>query len=267
MTRGHGAPSQAPGTTRHAVPALARAETRLLLRHPLNLIGSALLGLILLTQSWRWPQDSFRVVTAQMVLEWAVPVFFAANLLGTAVRRAGTDELLSTAPVERAHRTAAACLAALGPFALACLFQAVLLGLCVLFRVDLGRTPTVWELGAGPLCVLGAGLLGTATARWAPRRGAAFAVMVMLIGFNYVVYQTPERFLGFFVEFVLWTGPMWTFVEAPGSAFWHAVYLLALSLGAGALAMLRDSARRGLWLGIGAALALTAVVSGVWQLP
>ncbi|MEV4750733.1 hypothetical protein AB0K21_30605 [Streptosporangium sp. NPDC049248] len=256
-----------PATARHAVPALAYAELRLLLRHPLTLLGPALVTAVLFSHTWEWPQDSFRVITAQMVMEWGVPAFFAANLIGTAARRAGTDELLSTTPVDRAHRTAAACLAALGPFVLAGLFQAVLLGLCLMFQVDLGRTPTVWEMAAGPLCVLGATLLGTATARWAPYRGVPFAVMFVLVGFNYVVYQSSERFLGFLVEFVLWTSPMWTFQEASGSAFWHAVYLLALSLGAGALAMLRDSARRGLWLGAGAALVLAAVLSGVWQLP
>ncbi|WP_433376268.1 hypothetical protein [Streptosporangium sp. CA-115845] len=256
-----------PVTTLHAVPALARAEARLLLRHPLNLLGLALLTLVLLTQPWQWPQDSFRVITAQMVMEWGVLIFFAANLIGTAARRAGTRELLSTAPLDRTHRTAAACLAALVPFVLACLFQAVLLGLCLAFRVDLGHTPTVWEMAAGPLCVLGAALLGTATARWAPWPGVPFAVMVVLVAFNYVVYSTSERFLGFFVEFVLWTSPMSTFEKAPGSAFWHVLYLLALSLGAGALAMLRDSTRRGPWLGVCAALVLAAVFSGVWQLP
>ncbi|WP_037971107.1 hypothetical protein [Streptosporangium amethystogenes] len=256
-----------PATTRHAVPALVRAEARLLLRHPLNLLGFALMTALFLSHTWEWPQDSFRMITAQMVMEWGVLIFFAANLVGTAARRAGTQELLSTAPLDRAHRTAAACLAALVPFVLACLFQAVLLGLCLAFGVDLGDTPTVWEMAAGPLCVLGAALLGTATARWAPWPGVPFAVMLVLVGFNYAVYSTSARFLGFFVEFVLWTSPMWTFEKAPGSAFWHAVYLLALSLGAAALAMLRDSARRGFWLGIGATLVLTAVLSAVWQLP
>ncbi|MER6826468.1 hypothetical protein ABT352_10815 [Streptosporangium sp. NPDC000563] len=256
-----------PATTRHAVPALAYAELRRLLRHPLTLLGPALMTAGLLGHTWEWPQDSFRMITAQMVMIWGVPAFFAANLTGTAAHRAGTDELLSTAPVDRAHRTAAACLAALGPFVLACLFQAVLLRLCQMFQVDLGHAPTVWEMAAAPLCVLGATLLGTATARWAPRQGVPFAVMSVLVGFNYIVYQGSERFLGFLVEFVLWTSPMWTFQKAEGSALWHAVYLLALSLGAAALAMLRDSARRGFWLGIGATLLLTAALSGIWQLP
>ncbi|MEU3163081.1 hypothetical protein [Streptosporangium sp. NPDC006930] len=256
-----------PATTRHAVPTLAYAELRRLLRHPLTLLGPALMTAVLLGHTWEWPQDSFRVITAQMVMVWGVPAFFAANLIGTAAHRAGTDELLSTAPVDRANRTAAACLVALGPFVLACLFQAVLLRLCLTFQVDLGRTPTVWEMAAGPLCVLGATLLGTATAHWAPHRGVPFAVMFVLVGFNYIVYQGSERFLGFLVEFVLWTSPVWTFQEAEGSALWHAVYLLALSLGAAALAMLRDSVRRGFWLGIGATLLLTAVLSGIWQLP
>jgi|GEM_PF-3101459 len=260
-------PGQSPATTRHAVPALAYAELRRLFRHPLTLLGPAVMTTGLLNHTWQWPQDSFRMITAQMVLMWGVPAFFAANLTGTAARRAGTDELLSVAPVDRAHRTAAACLTALGPFVLACPFQAVLLSLCLMFQVDLGRTPTGWEMAAAPLCVLGATLLGTATARWAPYPGVPLAVMFVLVGFNYIVYQSPERFLGFLVEFVLWTSPMWTFREAEGSAPWHVVYPLALSLGAAALAMLRDSARREFWLGIGATMLLTAVLSGIWQLP
>ncbi|MFC4059578.1 hypothetical protein ACFOWE_14840 [Planomonospora corallina] len=108
--------------------APALAEARLSLFHPLALAGFLVTVAGLPDEPWEGPRVAFRALTLYPVLPWAVSVFFAANLRATAPRRAGVEELLSTAPAGRARRTA--------------------------------------------LCGLGAALLGTATARWTPWRGA-----------------------------------------------------------------------------------------------
>jgi hypothetical protein len=260
MTRDHGV----------IVPALALAEVRRLMRHPLTILGLAAY-LLTFTQEWG-PRPAFSALTNAFVLPWGVPVFFAASFVASASRRAGTDELLAASPATRAQRTAASCLAGLGPFLLACVIQAIVAGVYTAADVELERFPTVFEIGAGPLCVLGAALLGVAVARWLPWPGSSALVMLTLIVFNWTVepFYDDLAQLGFYRDFARW-GPHPPYVEPAGfnagSPDWHAVYLLALSLGAGALAMTRDSARRGLWLGIGAMLVLTVVVSGVWQMP
>ncbi|GAA0963991.1 hypothetical protein GCM10009555_000120 [Acrocarpospora macrocephala] len=257
-----------------SVPALAVAKARRLLRHPLVLAGFALfvLASVVELRDYWGPRPAFSLLTNGMALWPGVPVFFAAELVASASRRAGGDELLGALPASRTQRTAASCLAALGPFLVAC---AVQMALCVGYAVQgvsLERFPTVFELALGPLCVLGAGLLGVASARWLPWAGASVLVMVALVFFNVVVNgneATGGHLFGFYAELAVW-GP-WPYRAAmgfnPGHTGWHAVYLLALCLGAGALAMLRDSPRRRFWLGAGALTVIAVAVAGLGQLP
>lgn len=252
------------------VTALAPAEARRLLLHPLTLVGLAAYTFNLFGAGWA-PRPAFSALTSMLVLPFGVPVFFAAALVASSSRRAGADEMLAAAPVTRAQRTAAACLAALGPFLLAGTIQAVLAAVYLAADVELERFPTLFEMSAGPLCLLGAGLLGVAVARWLPWPGASALVMIALIAANQVIepFHESVSMLGLYVEFARWGVPPYNdpvgFI--PGSPAWHALYLLALSLGAGALAMLRDSPRRRLWVGTGAALVVIAAAGGIWQLP
>ncbi|WP_214106291.1 hypothetical protein [Acrocarpospora catenulata] len=255
-----------------ALPVLALTEARRLLRHPLTLLGFALFALSVVTEvgDYWGPRPAFSLITNGMVLWLGVLVFFAAELVASASRRAGGDELLGVLPTSRTRRTAASCLAALGPFLVACLVQAMLCAGYAVWEVPLERPPTIFELASGPLCVLGAGVLGVASARWLPWRGSSMLVMVALILYNNIGDEaTGRHLLGFYAELPIWG--QWPYRAAkgfhPGNTDWHAVYLLALCLGAGALAMLRDSPRRWFWLGAGALTLVLAVVAGWAQLP
>lgn len=251
--------------------ALALAEARLLVRHPLMLAGLALALLAAFDDVHTGMRPAFSAITATQAMFFGMPAFFAANLAASRARRAGTEELLAPVPLSRAARTAASCLAALGPFAVACLAQAAALAVYLATGVRLPRLPTVWELGAGPLCVLGACLLGLAVARWVALPGVPLLVMIGLVSFSIVVNDLFDsgHLLGFNPEVVYWGPPPYLdFVGfVPGSLAWHDAYLLALGLGAAALAMLRDSSVRALWLGVGAATVVAAAVSGALAMP
>ena len=250
---------------------LALADSWSMLRHPLMLVALVLTELATFSQSYDGPRPAFSAITATQGICFGVLAFFAAHLVAGAGGRAGAEELLAPVPIGRATRTGALCLAAIGPFAVACLLQAEALGVFVATGVELPRLPTVWELGAGPLCVLGACLLGVAVARWTALPGMPLMVMIGLVSFGLLVNDRLDsvHLLGFNPEVVLWGPEPYLKVEGfiPGSMPWHAAYLLSLSLGAAALAILHDSPHRRLWLGIGTALLLAAVTSGYLSLP
>ncbi|WP_433214607.1 hypothetical protein [Microtetraspora malaysiensis] len=258
--------------------AMAINEMWRLLRHPLHLLGAALWSLAIAKNAWDGPRPAFSDLTEPMTMFWGVPVFFAANLVASAARRAGAEEMLGVLPRGRAERTGALCLAAFGPFLVGVGAQALLSFLYVATENQLERFPTVAELACGPLNLLGACLLGIAMARWTPWPGAPVLTMVALVSCNLIVNTTgtgygdgvgPFYLLGFYADFAVW-GPAPSLAAAgfnPGSTGWHAVYLFGLCLGAGALAILADSSRRLLWSAVGVVSVLVVVLAGIWQLP
>lgn len=249
------------------IPPLALNEALRLLRHPLTLLGLLLWTLRVATDGWAGPRPAFTTLTAEMIIFWGVPIFFAANLVAGAALRA--EETLSVTACDRERRTAALCLAALGPFALTCTAQGLLVGLYRITGNELERFPSLAELSMGPLNVLGACLLGVAVARWLPWPGTPMLVMLALTASCYLVYDGDAFMLSLYLDLAIWGPPPYLDAAGfiPGHAGWHALYLLSLCLGAGALAMLRDSSRRGLWLGSGAVIVLCAVITGIGQFP
>ncbi|MEV0972884.1 hypothetical protein [Microtetraspora glauca] len=268
-------PHAVRGTSRpSALHVLATNEARRLLCHPLNLLGVAMWCIAVGTDAWAGPRPAFTALTAPMTLFWGVPVFFAANLVTSSARRAGTEELLEGLPRWREDRTGALCLAALAPFFMGVAAQALLSCLYLVTGNQLERFPTIAELACGPLNLLGGCLLGIAVARWTPWPGAPLLIMIILVRVNQYVNTAgagdgqetgPFYLLGFYADFALW-GPH-PYLAAigfnPGSVGWHAVYLLGLCLGAGALAMLADSSRRRLWLAVGALAVVVVAFAGI----
>lgn len=248
---------------------LAWTEAKLLLRHPLHLLGVALYVFTFFADLGGGLREAYSWITNTIALVWGVPTFFAAHLVATAHRRAGGDELLAALPEQRQRRTAASLLAAVAPFGVACVAQAMAAAYYALAPVNVERFPLAAELVAGPLCVLGAGLLGVMVARWAPWPGAPLLAMVALFAFN-LRLRGDAIWYGFYIEFARW-GPVpdsplgWGFID--GSANWHAAYLLALCLLAASAALAREPRRRVTWLGISLLLGASVVATGLAQLP
>ncbi|WP_344087192.1 hypothetical protein [Luedemannella helvata] len=257
------------GRTMPVLWPLALAEANLLLRHPLHLLGAALYVFTFFADLGGSQREAYSWITNTVAIVWGVPTFFAAHLVATAHRRAGGDELLAALPDERQRRTAASLLAAVAPFLVACVAQAMAAAYYALAPVEVERFPLPAELLAGPLCVLGAGLLGVMVSRWAPWPGAPLLAMVVLFAFN-LRLRGDAMWLGFYVEFARW-GPEpdspggWGFID--GSANWHAAYLLALCLLAGAGALAREPRWRGRWVGVGLLCGVAVVATGWAQLP
>lgn len=247
--------------------ALGSAEAWRMVRHPVALVGLGLWALVTVVVGGDGPSTAFDVPTTAATFNYGVFVYFAANLVTTRDRRADGEEVLAPAPADRVTRTAATCLAALGPALVAAVVVALSVGgyeLLDRFEVR----PTFWHLAQGPLTVLGGALLGIVVGRWAPYPGAAFLVMVAMVAGNVVTansetWQPIGTFMAWarYTEDGSWGGVM------PGSPVWHAVYLAALCAMAAVGAMLRDVPRRPPWLIVGGVLTVSAVLSGLAAVP
>ena len=128
--------------------------------------------------------------------------------------------------------------------------------------------PGPWQLAAGPLMLLGGGLLGLLAARsvsvWV---AAPVAVVVGIAGV--VLFSRDAagtRMLSFAVEWIRYSGDGRVVVE-PGSFAWHNAYLLGLcALGLIAALVREPGRRRGLLAAGFVALAGTAL-AGALALP
>lgn len=235
-----------------------------IVRHPVALIGFALMVVVTALEHDVSERATFELLTTGPTYFYGVLTFFAAHLVASRDRRAHTGELLRATPSEPTTRVAGLCLAALGPAAACTAFVAT--GDWLLrARGGYGylAEPTVWHLAGGPLTVLGAALLGVMVARLTSVPGAPLLVMVAMIALHVwlgnadmIRYQP----LGTYVGWAAWgNGSDWAGL-IPGSAFWHDVYLLGLCSMAACGAFLREARRTWLVLGVGASLtALTAV--------
>ena len=203
------------------------------------------------------------------IFYFGIFAFFAANLVASRERRAHSDELLAPVPTSDQRRTVAMLAATVAPAAVI----AVLVTGAHVLQLAAHRyqvAPGVWHIGQAPVCVLGAGLLGVAVARWLPVRGASFVVMVALIVWNvWASNQTTDYHpLGLYVDWPVWgLGSGWAGLY-PGSPAWHVAYLLALCGLAAVAAMIPGAGRhRRVYVGIGLVLAVLVGVCGTAQLP
>lgn len=264
----------APARERGAavVLPLAAAEARRLLLHPVMLAGFAvfLVNAVWTTLTDPLPRTAFSTVVDLPSFVPGIFAILAATLVASRDVRAGSVEMLSSAPARPTQRVAALCLAGLVP---AALMQVAVLGFWV-WHLALGRyveEPGAAHLLQGPVTVAGACLLGTMLAVWAPARATGVIALVVMVALN-VWLGGRTNGMDLFGPMVHW--PAWGGMHArdwvgfiPGSPAWHVVYLVGLSAAAGAAALGRVSERRAPAVAATLAALAVAVVGGIGQLP
>jgi hypothetical protein len=261
--------SRAPRRPALPVPVVlgVREGPRIVL-HPLFLTGTALYAVLVYTTAQdRGARGAFELVTDGPTFFSGVLAYFAAHAVASRDRRAHSGELLAAAPTAAAGRVAGLCIGALVPGAVCAVY------VLSLHAWNLGRdvyvvVPSPWHLAQAPLTLLGAALLGTMVARLTRVPGAALLVMVAMIVVCMWLDGRPR--LRTLSPFTVW--PVWTEEGAwaglhPGSAPWHAGYLLSLCAMAATGAFLREARNRSRVLYVGGAFTAAAVVTGLLQLP
>ena len=243
-----------------AVAALAVAEARRIVTHPVLVVG-AVLGTLLVGVNLfdDDPYARYAELTGGGAISLYVPplTFVAAGLCASRPRRARAGELLDATPASPFDRTLAQCLAALGPALVA--FGAILAAWALFTVVEppLPAAPPVWELLTMPLALLGAGTLGVMVSRWLPFRGAPLVVLVALV-FASVWVAERAPLLITLVDYLEWENDVVVGLASVPTAA-HGLYIIGLSAMAaiGALLVHRQHVRVLLALG---ALATTGTI-------
>jgi hypothetical protein len=163
------------------------------------------------------------------------------------------------------------CLATLAPFTVACLVLAVLDPI-VATRSGRSADPGAARLLGSALCVLGAGMLAVAVARWLRFTGAALAIMVAVVATSVRLDYPGHTLLQPLTDWALWSKGAGNSADpfvgvAPGSPGWHNVYLIGLVLLAASAALLSHRPARYPALAFAAVGATLTVVGGAAQFP
>lgn len=249
---------------------IALVEARRIVTNPLVLLGSTLYAAMIVVSSGSGPGSGYDGLVTGPTFFIGVFTYFAANLAASRPRRDDCLDQHASLPAAPVARTAGLCLAAFAPALLAVALSATTMAWYASGRTDLPVWPSIAELAAGPLTVLGGALLGTMVARWLPFPTAPVLVMVPVVALTLALNEgmngryalfSPYYTFSVYVPDGSWGG------HSPGSPGWHAGYLAALCGMAAAGALLRDARRWIVPLTAGAALTGVAVVAGLVQLP
>lgn len=247
-----------------AVLSLASVHAARLVKHPATYLGYAWLGLGIGLAVPESPYEQYSALTGMVAFVLGPIAFFTANLVAGSGRRSGADEWMPSLPLSTTRRVAALLLACAAPALVA---AGINLALLTLVDFDALVIDIAWQhLASVPLTVLGGAVLGVAVARLLPWPGTALAVMVGLVAFN-VGIQDDLAYLGFYVDFAVWTDSDAIPAIRPGSGSWHLVYLGALTALAACGAFLRGARRAWAPVAAGAAFGVLALVAGWAQLP
>ncbi|MBD0671950.1 hypothetical protein BU198_14865 [Streptomyces sp. CBMA156] len=246
-----GAAAVRPGAGRTAVFALARAEARRLLLHPAVPAAAALYAAFWVYDlatgdaAHRFPvlQDESWFIHLPMLLV-AAGVLLAANQGALRSHRNATEAMYEVLIVGRARRTCAHLLAVVPAALLALLLTAARIGYLA------GRPGAVgevrpWELAAGPLCVLLAGVIGVLLSVLAT--SAAVAPMAV-VGLGVLTFAgalntgSGWRWLGLLAFENENAAPLPPVLTGRPAA-WHVLWLVALAVLLSAAAVLRTGGR------------------------
>jgi hypothetical protein len=211
------------------------------------------------------------MLAAEGLLVLAAGVLVASSLAALRSRCHSTDEMIDGLPAPPVVRTLAHLMASLWPAGLACLIVAGYAG--YLYALGGIGTPSLSELGTGPVIVTLAGFAGVLVARLAPiPAGGPVAVVVLaaaqlasqqqfswsriLTSANRLPIVWPiSNYSAHVARFALWYGFGPMHLSSPGivvrTATSHLLYLVGLTGLVGALAVLRD------WRSSGPLLAVT----------
>lgn len=250
-------PAGRPADPLRSAIALARFESRKLLRHPAFLIGVVLTPWMLLAATsdtgGTWLHYDIAMILGLVPLAWLTMV--AANLGALRSRRHRTDDLLESLPTTPAARTVAHNLSALVTVPVSLAFLAVGTALLQASGDPTGVHRPV-ELGTGVLIVVGGGAVGVLLARWLPRPAVclpAIGVTMFLQGKLTDLGPGQGRWLSFAVD------PLSSFSNIElRPAGWHLGWLAAWI----ALVAVAGVARHGASRRLGAvALGVTVVAA------
>lgn len=199
-----------------------------------------------------------------------IPALLGLGVLVIVAATAGRDrgqELLAALPASSRSRVWGwSALLVVAAFAEYALLAAVRFG-----REDpayAALLPNAWELTAGPLMLLGGGLLGLLVARLVTAWVAA-PVAVVLAVFGVVFFSrdgASTPMLSFAVDWIQYREDGRVVVE-PGSFAWHNAYLLGLCALGLVAALLREPGRRRVLVAAGAVAVAGTVVAGALALP
>jgi hypothetical protein len=259
--------------------SLAGAEARRFARHPLFVIGAgfvAVASVAGLVQGQPAGEDPMGNI---VLIGFFIGVFgfVVAHRLTTSMRRTG--DVAETAPVALRRRTAALCLACLVPAAAGALAIAAMLFQGWLSPPEAvpPATQVAWFadesnldvlavlLALGPVACLGGPLLGVAVARWAPFRGSAVIVAVLLVMAPLFTNEAPDGWRAatpwaiLVDERVLHGKTIGTSIVDTVSPLWYLAFTLCLCGLAAVAALLRDPVGRRPLLWTGGALVVASV--------
>ena len=264
---------------RASIATLALIEVRRYARHPLFLVGLALMALAAFV-----PLSRDDIPGSPVDLAF-YPVFFigtfgviVAYRLAKSIDVAG--EVADAAPVHRADRTAALCLATLFPAAVGAVATVVMIAVglvtwsnTTLWDTGIDSVTLVAALLAGVVACAGGPLFGIVVARWTNFPGAGLVAVVALVAWTLsgtvgLAMAEPSRLSALLHLQTPWVG--WTSSDGPGMQQWLAegsvpgqlAYAITLCLLGATFAIVHDAQgeqRRRLWR-LFAVLAAVAVL-------
>lgn len=261
------------GSAMAATARLAIQETIRLTTHPLVLVGIAASLLWSSSYLTNAPDNPFNVydgLTQLPCLLLGPLTVIAANMVTSRDRRAGTTEVLLTAPISGRRRTCALLLAPAGPTVITVVLVVVQVAVFRGVNIEPSRWPTSAELAIQRVSVLGGGLLGIMLARWTSFPGTAMITLLALFAvYHAFSFLDPNTWLSYApYRDLRVAGPNATNISYfVGSMGWHLTYVLLLGAIAAIGALLgTPGPKRGL-LVMGACAVAGAVFAGWLQLP